>query len=59
MQEFFCFISVILKEQLLKNIHLFYSFKVQHVSNFTIIEEENVPPLQEYTILSHGKIIFY
>ena len=40
---FVCFISVALTEYLLENLHVFYSFKVQHVSNFTIIEEENIP----------------
>ena len=38
-----------------KNLHVFYSFKVQHIPNFAIIEEDNVPFLQEYTIITSQK----
>ena len=50
----FCFISVVLTEQLFKNLDVFYSSKVQHASDFTIIEEGNVSSLQEC-----GKTTFY
>ena len=49
-----CFISVVLTEQLFKNLDVFYSSKVQHASDFTIIEEGNVSSLQEC-----GKTTFY
>ena len=41
-----------LENLLFENLHRFYSFKVQHISNFTIVEKENVPFLQEYTIIT-------
>ena len=52
-QEFFCFISVVLTEHLFESLHVFFSFKVQHISSFTITEKENVPSLQNLLLL-HG-----
>ena len=46
--------SVVLKEHLFENLLVFYSFKVQHVSNFMIIEEENVPSLQFLLIFKYA-----
>ena len=49
-EEFYFFISVVLREfknPLCKNLHVFNSFKVLHVSNFTVIKEGNAPYLQK------------
>ena len=46
------FISVALKEHLFENQLIFYSLKVQLFLNFMIIDEENVPPMQEYTFIA-------
>ena len=35
-----------------ENLYAFFSFKTQRISNFTIIEKENVPYLQEYTTIT-------
>ena len=49
-QEFFCYISVALTEHMLKNLHIFCSFKALYVTNFTMINEKNDSSLQEYSI---------
>ena len=50
--EIYDFISVALKEHLFENQLIFYSLKVQLFLNFMIIDEENVPPMQEYTFIA-------
>ena len=50
--EIYGFISVALKEHLFENKLIFYSLKVQLFLNFMIIDEENVPPMQEYTFIA-------
>lgn len=50
--EIYGFISVALKEHLFENQLIFYSLKVQLFLNFMIIDEENVPPMQEYTFIA-------
>ena len=50
--EIYGFTSVALKEHLFENQLIFYSLKVQLFLNFMIIDEENVPPMQEYTFIA-------
>lgn len=50
--EIYGFVSVALKEHLFENQLIFYSLKVQLFLNFMIIDEENVPPMQEYTFIA-------
>ena len=50
--EIYGFISVALKEHLFENQLIFYSLKVQLFLNFMIIDEENVPPMQEHTFIA-------
>ena len=49
-QESFCYISVVLTEQMVENLHISYSFRILYVTNFTIINEKNDSFLQEYSI---------
>ena len=38
---------IVLTEHLFENLRVFYSFKVEHVLSFAIIEEKHVLSLQE------------
>ena len=38
----FCCISAVLTEYVFENLHIFYSFKILHVTNFTMINEKRV-----------------
>ena len=35
----FCCISAVLTEYVFENLHVFYSFEILHVTNFTMINE--------------------
>ena len=48
----FVLFSVVLKEHSFKTFHVLCSFKVLYVSNFTIINGENTPSWQEYSIVT-------
>ena len=51
-QESFCYISVVLTEHMVENLYISYSFRIQYVTNFTIINEKNDSFLQEYSIIT-------
>ena len=40
-QECFCYISVVLTENMFEKLHVFYSFTVVNVANFTKINKKN------------------
>ena len=43
---------MVLAEHLFNNVYAFYSFKVVHVTNFTMITEKNDFSLQECRIIT-------
>ena len=49
---FFCYISVVLTEHMLKNLHVLYSFKAVHIINSTMIYGKNDSSLQEVSIIT-------
>ena len=57
-QEFFCYISLALTEHMAENLHIFYSFKILHVTNFTTINEK-ITLFCKNIVLSHGKLSLY
>ena len=38
-------------EHIFDYLHVFYSFRVLHVTKFTIIDEENIPSFQECSVM--------
>ena len=54
---FYC-ISLVLTENMVGNLHMFYSLEILYVTNFTTMNEK-ITLLCKNIVLSHGKQNFY
>ena len=55
---FFCYISVVLTEHIVESLHIFYSFEILYVTNFTMMNEK-ITLFCKNIALSHVKLNFY